>query len=156
VCHWASWAHCIVQVREFSFSDFSGMQVASYKVHLQSHHSFLKLSLEISKLLGDISRVHSKMCLNPQMWRGGGLLLFLFCHSGITQVFKDWPASLWFWSLALGQLIMSSITSHCLISSILGHLQWSLDLESMLLDGRVCIYTKKDRIPYLLAGLFVS
>lgn len=32
----------------------------------------------------------------------------------------------------------------------------SLDLESMLLDRRVRSYTKEDRIPYLLAGLFVS
>lgn len=60
------------------------MQVASYKDHLQSHHSFPKLSVEISKdklkglktlLLGDISRVQSKMCLNLQMWWDGGLRL---------------------------------------------------------------------------------
>lgn len=83
-------------------------------------------------------------------WR---CVLFLFCHLGNIGVFKDWLASLLFWSPALEQL-------HLPYSWLNFFHFWtcalSLDLESMLLDGRVYIYTKEDRIPYLLAGLFES
>lgn len=106
-------------------------------------------------LLGDISRIHSKRCVSTHKY-GGMVEMGVSCFSFVTRgilVVKDWLATLLFWSPALEQL---HLPYSWLDFFHFRTCAMSLDLESMLLDGRVRSYTKEDRIPYLLAGLFVS